>query len=86
MKILKYTIQGQMDVFDPETETVKQVPCIASVEGEEATEQNIARAKTLSADGMLDIVESDAFSHTVHSRLAAIEDVMQRVRRILGLS
>lgn len=86
MKILKYSVQGMMDVFDPETESVRQVPCMATVEGEEATDANVARAAQIAHNGIYEIVESTAFSLSVHRRLAVIEDVVSVIRRLLALS
>ena len=86
MKTLKYRVKGICHIADPETGEVTQQELVATVEGEEATEDNLQRVRKIAVDGLFDVMENTAVSASLHHRLAVIEAAWARIMKLLGLN
>ena len=86
MKTLKYRVKGQTYITDPETGKVTKQELIATVESEEATDENMQRVKAIAVDGLYDVLENAAAGNTLHKRLAVIEAGWARIMKMLNLN
>lgn len=85
MKTLKYRVKGICHIADPETGEVTQQEMIATVEGEEATEENIQRVKGIAVDGLFDVLENAVAGNTLHKRLAIMESGWAIIKKLLNI-
>lgn len=84
MKTLRYQAKGYSIVHDPITGKETRQESLITIEGEEATEENIARVKGIAVNGLYELLDN-ASASSLYSRLAKIEEGWTIIKKLLNI-